>query len=152
MAIAATILMVACFASWALFLRQKAPLVRRAKEPSVPRQEEPLVAQTAVLDLTDRSAQRGAEPGPALPPLEMARSVSHLEIQLPFGSDEGPYDVRVTTTQGEPLLVATGKAKLKEGLTSMGVDVPPSTIRSGRCILKIRKHGSEWSSFPLLVR
>lgn len=151
-AIAATILMVVCFTGWALFLRQKAPLVRRPNEPPVPRQEEPLVTQTAVLDLRDRSPERGAKPGTALPPLEMARNVSRLEIYLPIGSDEGLYDVRITTTQGEPLLLATGRAKVEQGLTSMGVDVRPSTIRSGRYILKIRKRGSEWSSFPLAVQ
>jgi len=151
-AIAATIVIVACIAGWALFSRQKAPLVQRPKEPSVPRQEEPLVTQTAVLDLRDRSPRRGPEPGPALPPLEMAYNVSHLEIHLPLGSDEGLYDVRVTTTQGEPLLVATGRAKIERGLTSVGVDVPPSRIRPGRYILKIRKRGSEWSSFPLVVQ
>jgi len=110
-AIAATIVIVACLAGWALFLRQKAPLVLRPKEPTVPRQEEPLVAQTAILDLRDRSSQRGPEPGTALPPLEMARNVFHLEIYLPLGSGEGLYDVRVITTQGEPILGATGKAK-----------------------------------------
>ncbi|PYS57824.1 MAG: hypothetical protein DMF76_21130 [Acidobacteria bacterium] len=151
MAIAATILMLA-FAGWALLPRQKTPLVLRPNEPTAPRQEEPLVTQTAVLDLRDRSPQRGAEPGLALPPLEMARNMSHLEIYLPFGSNEGLYDVRLTTTQGESVLVAKGRAKLKQGLTSMGVDVPPSTIRSGRYILQIRKRGWEWSSFPLVVR
>ena len=151
MAIAATILMLA-FAGWALLPRQKTPLVLRPNEPTAPRQEEPLVTQTAVLDLRDRSPQRGAEPGLALPPLEMARNMSHLEIYLPFGSNEGLYDVRLTTTQGESVLVAKGRAKLKQGLTSMGVDVPPSTIRQGRYILQIRKRGLEWSSFPLLVR
>jgi len=150
-AIAATILMLA-FAGWALLPRQKTPLVLRPNEPTAPRQEEPLVTQTAVLDLRDRSPQRGAEPGLALPPLEMARNVSHLEIYLPFGSDEGLYDVRLTTTQSESVLVATGRAKLKQGLTSMGVDVRTSTIRQGRYILQIRKHGWEWSSFPLVVR
>jgi hypothetical protein len=151
-AIAATIAMAACFAGWALFLRQKEPLVLRPNEPTAPRQDEPLATQTAVLDLRDRSPQRGAESGPALPPLEMARNVSHLEIYLPLGSDEGFYDVRLTTTQSESVLVATGRAKLKQGLTSMGVEVPPSTIRQGRYILQIRKRGWEWSSFPLIVR
>ena len=151
MAIAATILMLA-FAGWALLPRQKTPLVLRPKEPLAPRQEEPLVTETAVLDLRDRSPQRGAEPGLALPPLEMARNMSHLEIYLPFGSNEGLYDVRLTTTQGESVLVAKGRAKLKQGLTSMGVDVRTSTIRQGRYILQIRKHGWEWSSFPLVVR
>jgi hypothetical protein len=152
LAIAATIVLVACFSGWALFLRQKAPLVLRSKEPPVPRQEEPLVTQTAVLDLRDRSPQRGSESGPALPPLEMSRKVSRLEIYLPLGSDEGLYDVRVTTTQGEPLFAATGITKIEQGLASMGVDVTASTIPSGRYILKIRKRGSQWSSFPLVVR
>ncbi|PYT94810.1 MAG: hypothetical protein DMG38_29300 [Acidobacteria bacterium] len=152
MAIAATIVMVASFAGWALLPRQKAPLVLRPNEPTAPRQEEPLVTQTTVLDLRDRSPQRGGEPSPAVPLLEMAHNVSNAQIYLPFGSDEGIYDVRIMTTQGEPLLVATGRAKLKQGLTSMGVDVPPSTIRQGRYILQIRKRGLEWSSFPLLVR
>lgn len=151
-AIAATIVMVGCIVGWALFLRQKAPLVLKPAEPPAPRQEEPLVTQTAVLDLRDRSPQRGPEPRLAMPPLEMARNVPHLEIYLPLGSDEGLYDVRVTTTQGEPLLVATGRARLKQGLTSMGVDVTPSRIQSGKYILKIRKRGSGWSSFPLVVR
>ena len=150
-AIAATILLVACLAGWALFLRRKEPLVVRPKEPPIPRQEEPLVTETAVLDLRDRSPQRGAEPGAVLPPLEMDRNVSHLEIYLPVGSPEGFYDVRVTTTQGEPLLVAKARARIKQGLTSMGVDVSPSTIRSGRYILKIGTHGWQWS-FPLVVR
>jgi hypothetical protein len=151
-AIAAAILMVACIGGWALFLRQKQPLVVKPKEPLAPTQEEPLVTETAVLDLRDRSPQRGAESGSALPPLEMARNASHPQIYLPLGSDEGLYDVRVTTTQGEPLLVVTGTAKVKQGLTSMGVDITPSTIDSGRFILKIRKRGSDWSSFPLVVR
>ena len=150
-AIAASILMVACIGGWALLLRQKQPLVVKPKEPPVPRQEEPLVAQSAALDLRDRSPQRGGTPGPALPPLEMARSVSHLEIYLPLGSAEGLYEVRITTTQGEPLLFVTGTAKIKQGLTSMGVDTTPSIIHSGRYILQIRKRGSEWSSFPLAV-
>lgn len=150
MAIAATIVMAACFAGWALFLRQKAPLVLRPKEPAAPRQQEPLVTETAVLDLRDRSPQRGAEPGLALPPLEMARNVSHLEIYLPFGSDEGLYDVRVMKTQSEPLLVATGNAKIEQGLTLLRVDVSPSAMHSGRYILKIRKRSIEWS-FPLVV-
>ena len=130
---------------------QKTPLVLRPKEPPAPRQEEPLITQTAVLDLRDRSPQRGQEPGPGLPPLEMARNVSHLEIYLPLGSDEGLYDVRVTTTQGEPVLAATEKASIEKGLTSMRVDMAPSTIRQGRYILQIRKRNWEWTSFPLVV-
>ena len=152
-AIAATIVMVACFAGWAMFLRQKPTLVLKPKEPPPPGQEEPLVTVTAVLDLKDRSPVRGPEQPPALPPLKMPRNVSHLEIVLPFASQEGLYDVRITTPQGESVLVATGRAKLKRGITSFGVDVLPSPIRQGRYILKIRKRGwDEWYHFPLVVQ
>src|SRR5437660_6243560 len=58
LAIAASILIVAILAGWALFLRQK----------------EPLVAQTAVLDLRNRSIPRGTETNPEEPPLEIARN------------------------------------------------------------------------------
>jgi hypothetical protein len=153
LAIAATIVMVACFAGWALFLRQTPTLVLKPKEPPPPRQEEPLVTVTAVINLEGRSPVRGPEQPPPLPPLKMPRNVSHLEIVLPLASQEGLYDVLITTPQGESVLVATGTAKLKRGITSFGVDVLPSPIRQGRYIFNIRKRSWDgWYHFPLVVQ
>src|ERR1035437_7391439 len=61
LAIAASILVVACIGGW--FLLQ--------------RHNEGLVAQTALLDLRNRSLPRGTEPNPPEPPLVLNRAARH---------------------------------------------------------------------------
>src|SRR6266480_888555 len=62
-AVAAGIILAAAIAGWALFHSRN----------------DNLIAQTAVLDLRDRSIARGTDANPGEPPLEIARSVSHLK-------------------------------------------------------------------------
>jgi len=136
LAIAASILIVAILAGWALFLRQ----------------EEPLVAQTAVLDLRNRSIPRGTETNPAEPPLEIAHNVAHLKIYLPLGSSEGLYDVRIVTATEESVVTTSGTAKLKDHVTVLEVWISLSSTHPARYILQVRKTGSEWNSYPLFMR
>lgn len=136
LAIAASILIVACLAGWAFFLRHN----------------EPLVAQTAVVDLRNRSIPRGTEPNPAEPPLEISRAATSWNIYLPLGSSEGQYDIRIVTPSGELLFEAGGTAKLTNQITSFQIPTRVLASRSGRCVLQIRKTGSEWNSYPLLLR
>jgi len=133
-AVAASVLIVLGLASWAM-LRQHDQQIARA-----------------VLDLRDRSMARGTEPPPAEPALEIARNVSHLEIYLPLGSSDGPYDVRVTSIRNEPHSSGTGNAKVEQGLTVLRVDLGMPLSNRGSYILEIRRHASEWVSFPLQVR
>ena len=67
---------------------------------------ENLVTQTAVLDLRDRSPARGAEVNPAEPPLEIARSTSHLKLYLPLGSNEGDYEIEISRPDQKMLFAA----------------------------------------------
>ena len=136
LAIAASILIVVCLAGWALFLRHS----------------ESLVAQTAVVDLRNRSVPRGTEPNPAEPPLEVNRAAPSWNIYLPLGSSEGQYDIRIVTPSGEILFAASGPARLTDQITSLQIPASLSSSRSGRYVLQIRKTGSEWSSYPLLLR
>lgn len=94
---------------------------------------------------------RGTELPPTEPPLEIPRKASHLDIYLPLGSSDGPYDVRVTSVQGEALVSGTGEAKLEQGLTLLRVDLEIAVGTPGNYLLQIRKHSSGWVSFPLLV-
>lgn len=110
------------------------------------------VAQTAVLDLRNRSVARGAESNPGEPSLEISRDASHLDIYLPLGSGEGLYDVRVVTPSGESLVTASGMAKLSDHFTSLQVAVRLSSAHSGPCLLQIRKSGLGWSSYSLVLR
>ena len=135
LAIAASILIVAGLAGWASFLRQK----------------EPLVTQTAVLDLRNRSIPRGIEQNPAEPPLEVSRAARHWDIYLPLGSSEGSYDVRIVTRSGETVAAISGVAKLTDQVTHLRVEVNVSSTQAGTYVLQVRKTGAEWSSYPLHV-
>ena len=136
LAVAASILIVASLAGWALAHRH----------------EETQYAQTAVLDLRNRSVARGTEPNPGEPPLELSRAVSRLSIYLPLGSPEGPYELRIVRLSGEPLASTNGIAKVTNYIPTLPVIINLASYHSGRYILQVRKVGLEWSSYPLLLR
>jgi hypothetical protein len=135
LAIAASILIAIGIAGWVLLEKHN----------------ESLVAQTAVLDLRNRSIPRGTEPS-AAEPVEVNRAATSWNIYLPLGSSEGQYDIRIVTPSGEILFAAGGTAKLADQITSLQIPASLSSSRSGRYVLQIRKTGSEWSSYPLLLR
>jgi hypothetical protein len=136
LAVAASVLVAGGFAGWVLLQKHN----------------EALVAETTVLDLRNHSVARGTVPNPTEQPLEVSRAAAHLKIYLPLGSPEGPYDVRVVTTSGESLLNAIGEARLNHGVTSLEVTARLSSSRPGGFILQIRKAGSEWNSYSILLR
>jgi hypothetical protein len=106
LAIAASILIVVGVAGWALFFKQKGPAV----------------VQSAVLDLRNRSVPRGGEANPGEQPLELSREVKRLNVYLPLGSAEGPYELRIAPTGGSAVFATSGVASLKDGVTSIQAD------------------------------
>ncbi len=136
LAIAASILLVATVAGWAL-LRNR---------------NENLATQTAILDLRNRSVARGTEANQDEPPLELTRTSTNLKILLPLGSSEGPYDVRIVTLSGEELAASSGIAKLDEHITSLEVVLPRDSLRSGKYLLQIRRPQLSWESYSLVLR
>ena len=136
LAVAASILLVAAISAWAL-LRSR---------------NENLTAQTAILDLRDRSPARGTEMTPEQPALEVSRRTSDLIILLPLGSSEGSYEVRIVTPSGELIVETRGAAKLTKGLASLQVLVNLDSVRRGQYLLQVRKPESEWSSYPLRLK
>ena len=116
------------------------------------KRNESFVAQTAVLDLRERSVARGGEPTPGEQPLELSRSVKHLIVYLPLGSAEGPYELRIAITTGTAIFTTNRVASLKDGVTSIEAAVDLSSASPGRCVLQVRRPNSEWNSYPLLLR
>jgi len=113
---------------------------------------ENLMAQMAVLDLRDRSIARGTEANPAEPPLEIARSVSHLMIYLPRGSSEGDYDVRVLGPEEQILFGTKGPAISRQGIMSLAVGANLTSVSPGLYILQVRKFDSGWASYSLRLK
>ena len=137
LAIAASILIVASLVGWVLVRQQK---------------QQPLVAQTAVLDLRNRSVPRGTEPDPDEPPLELNRAATSWNIYLPLGSSEGFYDVQLVTSSGRSLLAVSNTARVENGITSLQVVADLSSATPGRYTLQIRRSGLEWSTYVLAIR
>ena len=136
LAIAASILVVASLAGWAVLRQHK----------------QSLVAQTSVLDLRNRSLSRGGESNPVEPPLEVNRGVTHLTVYLPLGSADGPYEMRIATTAGGTVLTTSSVASLKDGITSLEAAVELSRASPGQYVFQVRRPDSEWSSYPLILR
>src|SRR5258708_1033105 len=136
LAIAASILIATGIAGW-VFLQNH---------------NQSLVAHTPWLDLRNRSIPRGTEPNPAEPPLEINHAATHWNIYLPLGSSDGQYEIRIVTLSGEILFTAGGTAKLANQITSLQIPASLSSLRPGRYVLQIQRTGSEWSSYPLLLR
>jgi hypothetical protein len=116
-----------------------------------PRHNELPSAQTAVLDLRNRSITRGAEQADAEAPLEVSRYASHWDIQLPLGSPDGPYEVRLSTAKGEQVFAARGVATITGGITLLSVEVRLSSANPGLYVLQLRKPTLLWNSYPMVV-
>lgn len=136
LAIAAGILLAIAVTGWALLHKRN----------------ENLLAQTAVLDLSNLSAPRGVEPNPNQRALELNRRISKLTILLPLGSSEGFYQARIATLSGESLVTSRGTAKLKDGVTSLQLSLNLAVLRPGKYVLQIGKRESEWHSYSLVLR
>jgi hypothetical protein len=136
LAIAASILVVAGIAGWVLLQRHN----------------ETLVAQTAVLDLRNRSLPRGTEPNAVEPPLTVGRAAAHWNIFLPFGSDAGSYDIRLLAGSGELLVSTKADAKLTGGVAVIQISVDLSSRSPGQCVLRLTRNGSQESSYVVELR
>lgn len=118
-----------------------------------PRHHElPPAPATAVLDLRNRSVTRGAEQSPAESPLEVSRYASQWDIQLPLGSEDGPYELRLTTERGEQVFATQGVATISGGITLLRVEASLSSTSPGQYLLQLREPTSVWNSYPVAVR
>lgn len=135
LAVAASLLIAAALTTWAI----------------VRRQSNVQVARSVVVDLRDRSMARGTEPPPSEPPIEIGRNVSRLNIYLPLGTSDGPYEIRITTAKGDPLFTGSALATVEAGTTSLQVDASLSSASPGLYVLQIRRVGSDWNSYSVRI-
>lgn len=121
----------------------------RGEPTSIPSGE---MYEAASLDLRDRSSQRGAEAQPAtLAALFLPRKKLDLAISLPFGSEPGPYEVRIRNA-GQEIVTASGNAEVKQGDTELRVKLDLSGFAPGVYAVAIRQPSSSWVESPVTLR
>jgi hypothetical protein len=106
---------------------------------------------TAVLDIRERSLARGQTPETGQSPLAIPRIAKHLVLDLPIGSQEGPYDVGLLNETGDQILRTTGVARLHDHIIELRVDVDFRGVRPGTYSLGVRQPNLEWTRYPIRV-
>jgi hypothetical protein len=109
-------------------------------------------ALTVVLDLRGRATARGENPPEtSQPPLEAPRKAKSLNLELPIGSNEGPYDIALLDPSGAELFRTSAMAKLEDHIVVLRADVDLAGVSPGSYFLGLRQRGTEWMRFPIRV-
>lgn len=121
------------------------------------RQHHPEVAQLpsipAMVDLRHLSPARGERP-----PQENTAKIAiptgrlQLTIQLPVGSEDGPYQVAVFKRSGEQISATTGTAALAQNVMALKVTLDLRGVPPGQYALGTRREGSAWSWYEAEIR
>jgi hypothetical protein len=106
--------------------------------------------QRASLDLRGHATVRSSSPRPAPPggaTLALPRGPLVLTIVLPVGSDEGTYSIRLGQSGEEAALEASGRSEIKDGTTSLQVQIDTSDY-----VLGVRKEPWAWTEYAVQLR
>jgi hypothetical protein len=125
------------------------PWLRRQLGPSGSTQFE-----TLSWDLKPFSALRSAAQPPSPPPLSARATGVKATLSLPIGLPEGPYDIRILTTQLELLRREQASAVFTNGAITISIAIDLRGIKPGRYTLALRPvaEGEEWRTYPLMVK
>ena len=95
---------------------------------------------------SDTSDRPLAEGPPRLPRRKLS-----LSILLPIGSEDGTYDVALLGSSRQPLLTATGSAKLQDFVEVLPVVFNLADLAPGPYELRIRRAQTPWNTYPILL-
>lgn len=108
----------------------------------------PIVAE---INLQNRPITRGATPSPQQDEIMVPRGQLKLTILLPFGSDEGNYDVQVLKEVDKALIATSGRAVIVQGVTRLSIFLNTSSLPSGKYLLGIRHPPLDWSFSSITI-
>ena len=106
-----------------------------------------------VLDLRMMGVSRSdnpGRPGDGQPP-RLPRGRLSLSILLPIGSEDGIYDVALLGSSRQPLLTATGSAKLQDFVEVLPITFNLADLAPGPYELRIRRAQTPWNVYPILL-
>jgi|SRR6516164_2527755 len=138
-------------------------LLRGIRQPNVPREthkeRRPLESQVPPvayipfsLDLSALSRERGGEAEPSQPRrIAVPSSALDLTLTLPLGTQEGPYDLKLSTG-GRIVWSNSALAYLQEGTTLIRVEADFSQVPEGDYDLEVQSSGGNRLVQPLSIQ
>lgn len=147
------LLLVAGIASWSLGSFSPRPLAppveqatQRPPEPALP----PEISM--VLNLRNSAVVRGDDSSSTQSPIpQLRRAKLALSMQLPVGSEEGPYEVNLTDSGGHAVRTAKGTAALQGFIQVLPIHVDLAELAPGTYILRVRRNEGAWRDFRVRV-
>ena len=134
-----------------VYVLSSRPNAQRSPGEIVRRQPGGQVA-VAMLNLDSEPTQRSGDGAARAGELQrLPRKQLDLTINLPRGLDEGLYEVEIDADTDNPILTATGNAKLENGLTVLVVKMDLSHLSPGKYRVRIRRQGESWRDSYVFV-
>jgi hypothetical protein len=124
---------------------------KRPADSSKRRQNAELAFRRRVVDLQGRDVTRSEHGREETKPIVLQREPEELDIQLPFGSTAGPYEVQIVRSAGHPLLSAAGVAKIENGTTALAAKIDLSRLEPGNYFICVRRVPWDWTCYPIVV-
>jgi hypothetical protein len=118
------------------------------------RSSEPLkeVAEL-VVDLRKMGVTRSADPGGSSKEAlaRLPRANLALSVYLPTGSEDGIYEMALTSGSPEPIVGATGEAKLENHIEVLSLRLDLTNVPPGRYDLRLRRALAQWRTYSVLL-
>src|SRR5262249_35084232 len=116
--------------------------------PDPPKQ----IAELAV-DLRKSRRTRSVEPAGRgkESPVRLPRANLSLKVYLPTGSEDGLYEMALTSGSPEPILRATGEARLVNHIEVLPLKLDLTNVPAGRYELRLRRAQSQWRTYSVLL-
>lgn len=110
------------------------------------------VGQRVELDLRTYSVSRSEQATTTPPPLALSRADLDLTLLLPTGAEPGAYDVQVVDASSRVLASTSGRADIRDFVTTLQVKLDLRSVSEGECRLGVRRQGDDWHTYPAVLR
>lgn len=103
------------------------------------------------VDLASFSPTRGDAKDDSSKKIRLPPKLLRVNFLLPLGMESGEYSLRLQDSAGSVFAEKRVPAHMKDGLTSVQVDIDLAGTDGGNFTLMIRPPGLNWRSFPVVV-
>lgn len=116
------------------------------------RQQPPLIAPFSLtVDLASFSPSRGDAKDDSEKKVHLPQKLLRVKLLLPLGMEPGEYEIRLQDSTGTVFVDKRAPGSLKDGITSVEMDIDLAGTTRGSFTLMIRPPGSNWRRFPVVV-
>jgi hypothetical protein len=130
-----------------------ASLKQNGNRDTTPQQLQPAAATVYAISLAGISRTRGSPSGDEPKPTTIPARLLSLQITLPFGSDDGKYDIEIRKPGIDgPLVKTSGIARIIEGDTLLNIsEVDLAHVPHGAYNLFFKHADASWQHAAILI-